>query len=95
MRLEGTLVLTVMLGDLVARGQVGIEVVFAVKCRTWLYACVQSDGGPHSKLDTFGVQTLKSRVVNACIPLRGRRVDTGNVPGKAASNADTDVFAGR
>lgn len=59
--------LTVVLGYLVTLRQVSIEVVLAVECRTLLHACVQSDGGPHSKLDTFGVQTLRLTEVNGYI----------------------------
>jgi hypothetical protein len=53
---------TIVLGDLIASGQVRVEVVFAVECRARLNIRAQGYTGAHPKFDTFSIEPLEARL---------------------------------
>jgi hypothetical protein len=55
-------VATIILGNLIASGQVRVEVVFAVECRARLNIRAQGYTGPHSEFDAFSIEPLEARL---------------------------------
>jgi hypothetical protein len=88
----GCVNLTVILGNLVASGEVRVEIMFSVKCRTGLNIRFESQCGSQSQIHAFEVETLDFLKSTYALSITPKEDFTGNVPGKAASYGDTCVF---